>query len=103
MNSKPKAVVLLSGGLDSTTTLAIAQQDDGFDVHAISFDYGQRHENEINAAKIVFFIVISFKLLSFKGHLASIKLFISTNREQTAALGNYSPYDWGLSHHVEVR
>lgn len=49
-----KAVILLSGGLDSTTVLAIAK-DQGYDCHAISFDYGQRHkielENAINIAK----------------------------------------------------
>src|SRR5215213_7865551 len=47
--SKPKAVVLLSGGLDSSTVLAIAQ-DQGFDAYAISFKYGQRHEIELEAA-----------------------------------------------------
>ncbi len=45
----PDAVVLLSGGLDSATALAIAR-DDGFDCHALSFDYGQRHEAELAAA-----------------------------------------------------
>ena len=49
MTASPKAVLLLSGGLDSCTTLAIAQQQ-GFDVHAISFRYGQRHSHEISAA-----------------------------------------------------
>lgn len=47
-----KAVVLLSGGLDSTTTLAIAQRD-GFACHALTFQYGQRHAIEIDAAKAV--------------------------------------------------
>jgi 7-cyano-7-deazaguanine synthase len=47
-----KAVVLLSGGLDSATTLAIAQRD-GFDAHAISFSYGQRHAIELTCAKRV--------------------------------------------------
>ncbi len=46
--SKP-AVVLLSGGLDSATVAAIAARD-GFDVHALSFSYGQRHSAELDAA-----------------------------------------------------
>ena len=46
------AVVLLSGGLDSATTLALARRD-GYQCHALSFDYGQRHRIEIEAAKRV--------------------------------------------------
>ena len=42
MNQPPTAVVLLSGGLDSATTLAIAREE-GFSCIALSFDYGQRH------------------------------------------------------------
>ena len=45
----PKAVVLLSGGVDSTTTLAIVRHE-GFQCHALSFDYGQRHRCELEAA-----------------------------------------------------
>ena len=45
-----RAVVLLSGGIDSTTTMAIAQSD-GFEICALSFDYGQRHKIELDAAK----------------------------------------------------
>ncbi len=45
-----KAVVLLSGGLDSATTLAIARAE-GFKCHALTFQYGQRHRKEIEAAK----------------------------------------------------
>lgn len=48
----PKAVVLLSGGLDSATTLAIARER-GFDCHALSLEYGQRHQAELNAARRV--------------------------------------------------
>jgi 7-cyano-7-deazaguanine synthase len=51
MDKRP-AVVLLSGGLDSATTLAIAKND-GFDIYAMSFRYGQRHEVELEAARRV--------------------------------------------------
>jgi 7-cyano-7-deazaguanine synthase len=48
----PAAVVLLSGGLDSATTAAIAR-DQGFELHALSIDYGQRHRFELEAARKV--------------------------------------------------
>ncbi len=48
-STAPPAVLLLSGGLDSTTVLAVAQRE-GFAVHALSFRYGQRHAAEIEAA-----------------------------------------------------
>lgn len=47
---QPKAVVLLSGGLDSATVLAIARER-GFACHALSLDYGQRHAAELAAAR----------------------------------------------------
>ena len=47
-----RAVVLLSGGVDSTTALAIARRD-GFDAYALSFDYGQRHVFELEGARRV--------------------------------------------------
>ena len=49
MSGRRKAVCLLSGGLDSSTTLALARRD-GFDCYALSFDYGQRHRVELEAA-----------------------------------------------------
>ncbi|HEX6986213.1 MAG TPA: 7-cyano-7-deazaguanine synthase QueC [Planctomycetaceae bacterium] len=50
--SPRRAVVLLSGGLDSATVLAIARRD-GFECFALSFDYGQRHRFELDAARRV--------------------------------------------------
>ena len=50
--SRPNAVLLLSGGLDSTTLLALATRE-GYAVHAMSFRYGQRHQHELSAARAV--------------------------------------------------
>jgi len=47
--ARPRAVVMLSGGVDSTTAAAIARAD-GFEVCAITFDYSQRHRQELDAA-----------------------------------------------------
>jgi 7-cyano-7-deazaguanine synthase len=49
MDVKPKAVILLSGGLDSATVMAIAKSE-GFEPYALSFRYGQRHDVELAAA-----------------------------------------------------
>jgi 7-cyano-7-deazaguanine synthase len=56
------AIVLLSGGLDSATTLAIARSQD-YETYALSFDYGQRHKRELDAAKKI------AKSLGAKKHL----------------------------------
>ncbi|MEJ2039191.1 MAG: 7-cyano-7-deazaguanine synthase QueC [Desulfosarcinaceae bacterium] len=52
MDEKKKAVVLSSGGLDSTTVIAIAKNE-GFEIYSLSFSYGQRHTVELEAAKRV--------------------------------------------------
>ena len=52
MSAHRSAIILLSGGLDSATVLAIAN-DQGFECHALSFNYGQRHQCELSAAKAV--------------------------------------------------
>lgn len=49
MTNSKKAVVLVSGGLDSATVMAIARND-GYEIHGISFDYGQRHRFELESA-----------------------------------------------------
>lgn len=70
--ARPSAVVLLSGGLDSTTCLAIARAD-GFDPVALSFDYGQRHRIELERAAAIAaadgceHIVVRIDLGSFGG------------------------------------
>lgn len=64
MNNMNKAVVLLSGGLDSATTAAIALKE-GYEVIALSFRYGQRHEKEIEAAQKI------AKALKIKEHFIS--------------------------------
>lgn len=52
MSLKKKAVVLVSGGLDSVTALAMAREQ-GFDCHGLSVNYGQRHSSELEAAERV--------------------------------------------------
>jgi 7-cyano-7-deazaguanine synthase len=68
-----RAVVLLSGGVDSSTTLAIAKSE-GFAIHALSFRYGQRHEVELQAAQRIAsalgvdkHVIIDIDLRSFGG------------------------------------
>jgi 7-cyano-7-deazaguanine synthase len=68
-----RAVVLLSGGLDSTTVLAIARSE-GFETYALSFDYGQRHRHELasaervaSAMKVAAHQTVSFDLRVFGG------------------------------------
>lgn len=83
---KKKAVVLLSGGLDSTTTVAIAR-DMGFDIYALTFRYGQRHEFEIEAAKRVadYFgvrehLIIQFDMRAIGGSALTTELEVPKNR-----------------------
>lgn len=52
MTNQRKAVVLISGGLDSATIMAIAKSE-GFEIHGLSFDYGQRHRFELESARKV--------------------------------------------------
>ena len=61
--ARQKAVVLLSGGLDSATVLAMAA-DSGFDCYALSFNYNQRSTSELNAAKVIAQSAVQHKTLN---------------------------------------
>jgi len=83
-------VVLLSGGLDSTTVLAIAQRE-GFAVHALSFRYGQRHLREIDAAKriarragVVQHHVVDIDLRAFGGSALTADIPVPKDRDLAA-------------------
>jgi 7-cyano-7-deazaguanine synthase len=80
------AVVLLSGGLDSSTALAVAKRD-GLEPHALTFRYGQRHEIEVDAARriarafgVTQHIVVDIDLRSFGGSALTADLEVPRNR-----------------------
>ena len=84
-----KAVILLSGGLDSTTCLAIAKHQ-GFDLNALTFNYGQRHDFELKSAqKIVdhFEIknhsVVNIDLAQFGGSALTDKIDVPKDRSES--------------------
>ena len=86
MPDRPKAVLLLSGGLDSTTLLAHALHD-GFDVHAMTFRYGQRHAGEIEAARRVAVrhavrdhVVVDIDLRTFGGSALTSEIDVPKDR-----------------------
>lgn len=85
MSANKKAVVLLSGGLDSATVLAIARER-GFELHTLSFDYGQRHRIELSAARRVagavgaHHSIISFDLRQFGGSALTSDVDVPKNR-----------------------
>ena len=82
-----KAVVLVSGGLDSTTCLAIAREQD-FDLYALTLNYGQRHDHELNSAKMVvdFYSIqdhsiIDIDLRQFGGSALTDQIDVPKNRD----------------------
>lgn len=84
-----KAVVLLSGGLDSSTVIAMAQNQ-GYEVYALSFSYGQRHTAELQAAKniaqhyaVADHIVIDIDLRRFGGSALTDNIDVPKGRELT--------------------
>jgi len=86
MKKTKKAVILLSGGLDSATVVAIAKAK-GFEVHALSFDYGQRHKGELKLAneqakiqKIKDHKTITINLREFGGSALTANISVPKNR-----------------------
>jgi 7-cyano-7-deazaguanine synthase len=88
-DEKRNAVVLLSGGLDSTTTLSIAKAD-GFEVYALSFRYGQRHSVELASAQRVAeeigvkrHIIVDIDLRQFGGSSLTSDIEVAKGRSVT--------------------
>ena len=86
---RKRAVVLFSGGLDSTTTLAIAR-DAGYDTYAMSFRYGQRHAVELQCAKEVARVlgvqqhaVVDIDLRTFGGSALTADIEVPKDRSDT--------------------
>ena len=84
---KMKAVVLVSGGLDSTTCLAIAREQ-GFDLYALTLNYGQRHDHELNSARMIidFFnihdhSIIDIDLAQFGGSALTDQIDVPKKRD----------------------
>ena len=88
MRNNLKAVVLLSGGIDSTTTLAIAKKM-GFDIYALSFRYGQRHAVELEAAgsiakrsSVIQHLILDIDLRKIGGSALTEDINVPKNRDE---------------------
>ena len=89
-----KAVILLSGGLDSTTTLAIAQND-GFTPYGLTFSYGQRHQFEIGASQkiaeacnLTDHIITEIDLRTFGGSALTDDIDVPKDRSENTMSGS---------------
>jgi len=91
--TQKKAVVLLSGGLDSSTVVAIAQAA-GYDVHALSFRYGQRHDHELDCAKAIAakagvrHVILDLNLSQFGGSALTSDIPVPKDRNEAEMAGN---------------
>ena len=93
MNGNKTAVVLLSGGLDSTTVLAIAKQE-GFVPYAMTFRYGQRHAHEVRAAetiakqwRVAQHVIVDIDLRTFGGSALTTDLAVPKHSSVEAVTG----------------
>lgn len=91
MTPDKPAIVLLSGGLDSTTTLAIAR-DEGYRLYALTFNYGQRHTFELEAARriaremdVVEHKILTIDLRQFGGSALTADLEVPKDRSEIAS------------------
>ena len=90
MSASPRAVILLSGGMDSAACLAIARAQ-GFDCYALSFRYGQRHAIELEAAARVAIAlgaaahrIVAIDLRAFGGSALTADIAVPKDRDATA-------------------
>ena len=91
MKQSSKAIVLLSGGQDSTTCLYWAKKNFK-EVYAIGFNYGQMHNVElVKAAQIAELAGVSYKVLNVKGLLANSSLTMNTDHNQKSYLNENLP------------
>ena len=89
-----KAVVLLSGGIDSSTTLAIAKAE-GYELYALSFDYSQRHKRELESASMVAerlevkkHLIISFDLREIGGSALTAEMEVPKGSDELRVTSN---------------
>lgn len=94
ITNHPKAVVLLSGGIDSATTLAIVREK-GFELYALSFRYGQRHAVELKAAKriaeanrVVRHLILDVDLRAIGGSALTDDIEVPKNRKESVMSKN---------------
>jgi len=89
------AIILSSGGIDSTTCLAIAKHEQFYPLYSLSFDYGQRHRQELDAARRIAVVydvaehrIIEIDLRQFGGSALTDDIAVPKDRDESAMAGN---------------